>query len=133
MAVGTTAKPLFRTIPMTGLRGIWPVRIDDIPRSFMYLGLITDAEEHHIGNFDAGAFFQLHDFDESGGWTPDEVRRFYGLNDESNANVSAEKKEEVTRVVYRDFDRDHNGVIERSEWIEAIASGLRLPDFGVSA
>ena len=90
------------------------------------------TEEHHIGNFDAGAFFQLHDFDESGGWTPDEVRRFYGLNDESNANVSAEKREEVTRVIFRDFDRDHNGVVERSEWIEAIAAGTRLPDFGVS-
>ena len=97
------------------------------------LNLMIETEEHHIGNFDAGAFFQLHDFDESGGWTPDEVRRFYGLNDESNANVSADKREEVTRVVFRDFDRDHNGIVERSEWIEAIASGSRLPDFGVSA
>ncbi|MCJ1318852.1 hypothetical protein MMC15_004184 [Xylographa vitiligo] len=89
------------------------------------------AEEHHIANFDPGAFFSLHDYDSSGGWTPDEVRRTYGLDDESAKDVRPEKREEVTREVYRMFDMDKNGVIEREEWMGACENGVRLPDFGL--
>ncbi|MCJ1482545.1 hypothetical protein MMC06_002711 [Schaereria dolodes] len=89
------------------------------------------AEEHHIGNFDPGAFFSLHDYDTSGAWTPDEVRRTYGLEDESAKDVSVEKREEVTREVFKLFDTDRNGAVEREEWMEAIAKGSRLPDFGL--
>lgn len=87
-------------------------------------------EEHHIATFDPGAFFSLHDFDSSGAWTPDEVRRMYGLDDESTKDVSEEKREEVTREVYRLFDADHNGLIERAEFVH---SKEVLPDFGVCA
>lgn len=87
-------------------------------------------EEHHISTFDAGSFFSLHDFDSSGAWTPDEVRRMYGLDDESTKDVSREKREEVTREVYRLFDADHNGLIEREEFVR---SGEVMPDFGVRA
>ncbi|MCJ1416149.1 hypothetical protein MMC32_002484 [Xylographa parallela] len=89
------------------------------------------AEEHHIANFDPGAFFSLHDYDSSGGWTPDEVRRTYGLDDESAAAVGPDKREEVTREVYRLFDADKNGIVEREEWMGACADGVRLPDFGL--
>lgn len=85
-------------------------------------------EEHHISSFDAGSFFSLHDFDSSGAWTPDEVRRMYGLDDESSKDVRGEKREEVTREVYRLFDADHNGLIEREEFVR---SGEVMPDFGV--
>ncbi len=97
--------------------------------------MIHTTEEHHLDNFDAGAFFSLHDFDSSGGWTPDEVRRFYGLEDESARDVvPASKKEEVTRTVFGLFDIDHNGVIEREEWLQKVEKeNVRLPDFGVSS
>lgn len=94
--------------------------------------LTPPTEEHHISNFDAGAFFSLHDFDSSGGWTPDEVRRTYGLDDESLEDVTDDKREEVTREVFKIFDADKNGVIEREEWMVRSARGARLPDFGVS-
>ncbi|KAI4120594.1 MAG: hypothetical protein LQ347_007070 [Umbilicaria vellea] len=85
-------------------------------------------EEHHISTFDAASFFSLHDFDSSGAWTPDEVRRLYGLDDESSKEVGREKREEVTREVYRLFDADHNGLIERDEFVR---SEEVMPDFGV--
>ena len=85
-------------------------------------------EEHHISSFDPGAFFSLHDYDSSGAWSPDEVRRTYGLDDESAKDVSEEKREEVTREVYRLFDADKNGLIEREEFV---GSKEVLPDFGV--
>ena len=59
--------------------------------------------------------------------------RTYGLEDESAANVPDEKKEEVRKEVFRLFDQNRNGVIERDEWMEKIAEGVRLPDFGVRA
>ncbi|MCJ1252204.1 hypothetical protein MMC24_000008 [Lignoscripta atroalba] len=89
------------------------------------------AEEHHIENFDPGAFFSLHDFDSSGAWTPDEVRRTYGLDDDSAKDVSAEKREDVTRDVFKLFDLDHNGAITRDEWMRSVGEGKRLPDFGL--
>ncbi|MCJ1288009.1 hypothetical protein MMC26_007362 [Xylographa opegraphella] len=91
----------------------------------------SPPEEHHIANFDAGAFFSLHDYDSSGGWTPDEVRRTYGLDDESARDVRPDKREEVTREVYRLFDADKNGIVEREEWMGACEEGVRLPDFGL--
>ncbi|KAI4156510.1 MAG: hypothetical protein LQ340_000211 [Diploschistes diacapsis] len=90
------------------------------------------SEEHHLDNFDSGAFFTLHDFDSSGGWTPEEVRRMYGLEDESQHGLPTAKREEVTREVFKLYDIDHNGVIEKSEWHQKVdAEGVRLPDFGL--
>ncbi|MDI1486585.1 MAG: hypothetical protein OHK93_005817 [Ramalina farinacea] len=54
------------------------------------------AEEHHIGNLDPSAFFQLHDYDSSGVWTVKDIRRTYGLDDESAREVSEQRKGEVT-------------------------------------
>ena len=59
------------------------------------------------------------------------MRRTYGLDDESAAAVGPDKREEVTREVYRLFDADKNGIVEREEWMGACADGVRLPDFGV--
>lgn len=89
------------------------------------------VEEHHITSFDPGSFFSLHDYDSSGTWTPDEVRRTYGLDDESARGVSRDKREEVVREVWRLFDGDSDGVITRAEWMGAVGRGVRLPDFGV--
>lgn len=37
------------------------------------------AEEHHIDVFDAGSFFTLHDYDDSGEWTPEDILKTYGM------------------------------------------------------
>jgi hypothetical protein len=51
------------------------------------------AEEHHVSNFDPPSFFTLHDFNSDGVWTPEEVRRFYGLDDESLKDTPADVKD----------------------------------------
>lgn len=90
------------------------------------------ATEHEVSNFDAGAFFSLHDFDGSGGWTPEEVRRTYGLESEESKDVSAADREKVTREVFKLFDVNKNGIIERDEWmVKNNDEGIRLPDFGL--
>ena len=56
----------------------------------------------------------------------------YGLEDESLKHVPSDKREEVTREVFKLFDTDHNGVIEREEWHRKVdGEGVRLPDFGL--
>ena len=60
------------------------------------------------------------------------MRRTYGLADESTKDVTKEKREEVTREVFRLFDVDRNGVIEKEEWMQKCKEGVKLPDFGVS-
>ncbi|KAJ5620424.1 hypothetical protein N7510_004408 [Penicillium lagena] len=87
-------------------------------------------EEHHIDAFDALSFFTLHDYDSSGTWTPDEVRKTYGLDDESNAGSSEARKQEAVLAVFRLFDKQNTGVITRDSWMQGINSGTRLPDLG---
>lgn len=89
------------------------------------------AEEHHISNFDPGAFFTLHDFDSSLTWSADEIRRLYGLDDESTKNVDEGKKAEVVRKTLETFDRDNDGLVERDEWLQGWRAGKRLEDFGL--
>ncbi|PLN79172.1 EF hand domain-containing protein [Aspergillus taichungensis] len=87
-------------------------------------------EEHHIDSFDPGSFFALHDYDNSGAWTLDEVRKTYGLDDESNAGVSEDRKQQGVREVFALFDPTNTGVISRDNWMRLISSGTRLPDLG---
>ena len=90
------------------------------------------AEEHHIANLDPSAFFTLHDFDNDGSWSGDEIRRTYGLDDESAKDVEETKKADVVKTVKEIFDKDGDGVISKEEWIEGwMKEGKRLPDFGV--
>jgi Ca2+-binding EF-hand superfamily protein len=55
----------------------------------------------------------------------------YGLDHETNKDASTEKREEVTREVFKLFDTDHNGIIDRNEFLTAIKGGAKLPDFGL--
>lgn len=55
----------------------------------------------------------------------------YGLESEESADVPAAKREEVTREVFKLFDVDKNGVIEKDEWMDKSGQGVRLPDFGL--
>jgi hypothetical protein len=94
--------------------------------------LIPNAEEHHLSNFDAGAFFTLHDFDSNGDWNIDEINRMYGLLSEESANIPEDKKAAVAPEVLRLFDENKNGVVEREEFInKSNFQGVRLPDFGL--
>jgi len=45
------------------------------------------AEEHHVANVAPLAFFLLHDYNGDGMWSKEEVRRTYGLDDESMRDV----------------------------------------------
>lgn len=89
-------------------------------------------QEHHINNFDPGAFFTLHDFDSSNTWTRDEVIRFYGLSQPDTINtVSEDTKSHVWRTILDSMDDDHNGEISMEEFLKFSSGGNTLPDFGV--
>lgn len=88
------------------------------------------SEEHHISNFDPASFFLLHDYDNSGAWTKDEVRRTYGLDDESNAHVPEERKIQAVAEVFAIFDPRKAGVISNHDWMRLSRAGKKLPDLG---
>jgi hypothetical protein len=92
--------------------------------------LTSYEEEHHIDGFDAGSFFALHDYDNSGAWTPDEIRKTYGLEDRSSTHISEQQKEDVVRRVLALFDPVKSGMVSRDDWIRLVTAGVRLPDFG---
>ncbi|GKZ18094.1 hypothetical protein AbraIFM66951_006522 [Aspergillus brasiliensis] len=87
-------------------------------------------EEHHIDAFDPASFFSLHDYDESGAWTPEEVRKTYGMDDETNAGATEDRKTQALREVFGLFDPTNTGFITRDNWMRIIAEGTRLPDLG---
>ena len=88
-------------------------------------------EEHHIDNFDPGAFFQLHDFDGDGYWDESEILKTYGMEDESAKDVPQEKKDEIINEIMLLMDKNGNKVVERWEWDEYTRAGKELPDFGL--
>jgi hypothetical protein len=88
-------------------------------------------EEHHIYNFDSGAFFHLHDFDNSGTWTRDEVLRFYGL-EQPDSTASEETKQHVWETVADLINTGRpDGEITMAEFQAFIHAGNTLPDFGL--
>ncbi|KAF2747850.1 EF-hand [Sporormia fimetaria CBS 119925] len=89
------------------------------------------AEEHHITSFDAGVFFSLHDYDDTGVWMADDIKRTYGLFDASTSHISELKKTGVVSAVLSIFDTDGSGTITREEFEQKWAQGERLPDFGM--
>lgn len=88
------------------------------------------AEEHHADDFDAGSFFALHDYNSDGQWEPDEILRTYGLFDESNKQVTEDRKKEIVREVLRLADNNKDGVISKDEFDIFMIEGGTLPDFG---
>ena len=64
-------------------------------------------------------------------WTPDEITRTYGLNDESAKDTPDEKRREVIHDVLDRFDRDRDGYITKTEFIDGWREGQRLKDFGL--
>jgi Ca2+-binding EF-hand superfamily protein len=52
------------------------------------------------------------------------------MEDESNAALTEEQKQEALREVFSLFDPANTGFISRDNWMRLIADGVRLPDFG---
>lgn len=88
------------------------------------------AEEHHADDFDAGSFFVLHDYNSDGQWEPEEILRTYGLFDESNKQVTEDRKKEIVREVLRLADNSKDGVISKDEFEIFMLEGGTLPDLG---
>ncbi|AEO71176.1 uncharacterized protein THITE_2123310 [Thermothielavioides terrestris NRRL 8126] len=89
------------------------------------------AEEHHASGFDAASFFALHDFDADGFWEAEEILRTYGLMDESNKHVTDERKAEIVRDILSLLDSDHDGRVNRDEFVHFIeVEAKTLPDMG---
>jgi len=89
------------------------------------------AEEHHLSSFDAGVFFTLHDYDNTGSWSPTDILRTYGLYDDSSKHIPTSKHDEVTEKILSLYDDDHSGTVSYAEFIAADARGVELPDFGL--
>lgn len=92
--------------------------------------LKTLTEEHHINSFDSGSFFNLHDYDASGFWSPDDIRKTYGFLDESTKHISTAEKDAAVQQVLKIFDLDRSGTVSFAEFTIGSAKGLELPDFG---
>jgi hypothetical protein len=87
-------------------------------------------EEHHISSFDAGSFFNLHDYDSSNAWTFDDLMKTYGLKDESTNHIPFAEKEKAINSVIELFDKDRDGTVSYAEFTIGDAHGIKLPDFG---
>ncbi|CCE82656.1 Piso0_002391 [Millerozyma farinosa CBS 7064] len=102
------------------------------------------AEEHHITDFDAEAFFKLHDLSNQDIWTRKDILSLYGLaRDEivgdgsgmgdhlhEEEAVSEEKKNEVVNKILALMDTNGDGVVSLDEWRTFVSKGNKLPDFG---
>ncbi|KAF2396714.1 hypothetical protein EJ06DRAFT_533973 [Trichodelitschia bisporula] len=88
-------------------------------------------EEHHISNFDPPSFHKLHDFSNTGTWSPADIQRFYGLDDKSASHVPASKRKDVSDAILKLYDSNHDGAVSREEFVAGIEKGKRLPDFGL--
>ena len=98
----------------------------------LQLTIGLNSEEHHIANLDPSAFFSLHDFNNDGVWTSEEIRRTYGLDDESVKDIDEGRKGDIVQIAQGIFDRNEDGVVTREEWMDGwVKEGKRLPDFGV--
>jgi hypothetical protein len=87
-------------------------------------------EEHHIGNFDGGAFFKMHDYDGDGDWDEWEIQKTYGLMDQTAKDIPQEKRDHVVKLIMELIDKDGNRRITRDEWMGFLDGGGTLPDLG---
>lgn len=89
------------------------------------------TEEHYLNSFDAATFFTLHDYDNTGHWSPSDIRRTYGLSDPSTKDIPESRKAEVVDRVLALYDNDRSGSISFAEFTVGHARGIVLPDFGL--
>lgn len=58
------------------------------------------------------------------------MRKTYGMDDETNAGATEDRKSQALREVFTLFDPTNTGFITRDNWMRIIAEGTRLPDLG---
>jgi hypothetical protein len=109
----------------------WPVRRPPCPLPFAHAAANRRSEEHHIGNFDDGAFFHVHDYNGDRVWDVGEILKTYGMEDPSARDVSEARKDALVDEIMHLMDTNANGVVEREEWDAFCAAGKTLPDFGL--
>lgn len=112
----------------TGLFGISKKSIVCLRGTVYYTSTDTDTD---ISNFDASSFFTLHDFNNDGLWTEDEIRRTYGLDDVSLKDTPEQTKNDGVQKVMALFDPDGTGQITRPQFLKHIKDGKTLPDLGL--
>lgn len=83
-----------------------------------------------MDNWDAGAFFVLHDYNSDNVWSSDELQRTYGLMDDSNKDMSDDRRTEVITHLMSLLDSDMDNVVTQAEWLAFIEAGQTLPDLG---
>lgn len=101
-------------------------------------------EEHQLEEFDASAFFALHDLQNKGFWNKEDILYIYGLTRESvigdgsgmgehdhEESINQETKDKVLRDILRLLDANANGEISKEEWELFSTHGGHLPDFGI--
>src|SRR6187399_2719863 len=84
-----------------------------------------------MASWDADSFFTLHDYNSDGIWQGDELQRTYGLFDDSNKDLSAEKKDQVLHELMTLLDKNGDRMVSRDEYRQFILDGHTLPDLGV--
>lgn len=100
-------------------------------------------EEHQVDGFDAVSFFKMHDLQNKGYWTKEDVLYVYGLTREQvvgdgsgmgehahEEKVAPEAKAQVTNVVMGLLDSNKDGTITLEEWKKFVERKEELPDFG---
>lgn len=101
-------------------------------------------EEHQLDQYDADSFFKIHDLQDKGYWTGDDILYVYGLTRDNIVGdgsgmgehahgeeiITQDAKNNVIEVILRLVDKDHDKQISVQEWRDFIGQGKELPDFG---
>ncbi|KDN37532.1 hypothetical protein K437DRAFT_259769 [Tilletiaria anomala UBC 951] len=88
------------------------------------------ASEHHIGAFDLGSFFSLHDLNRDGVLDRAEIEAIYGVHHSTSVKhspspeVHDEKAEKVVAEVLRRLDSNNDGMVTKREFINGGPNGL---------
>ncbi|CEH17991.1 precursor to secretory protein ssp120 [Ceraceosorus bombacis] len=98
------------------------------------------ASEHHIGAFDLGAFFSLHDLNRDGILDRPEIEAIYGVHHSESVKVSPTyevhdaKADHIVSEVLRRLDHNRDGVVTKAEFIAAGPDGLpSFEQYGTSS
>ncbi|KAK6436377.1 hypothetical protein LTR95_007435 [Oleoguttula sp. CCFEE 5521] len=86
--------------------------------------------EHHIDSWDAGSFFNLHDYNSNNAWSRSDIAKTLGLLDPSTSHLTPTAKDAAVSKVLELFDQDRSGTVSFAEFTIGSAKGLRIPDFG---
>ncbi|KAG8900279.1 hypothetical protein FRB99_006147 [Tulasnella sp. 403] len=91
------------------------------------------ATEHHIDAFDLESFFRLHDFDQDGYWSSEEIEAIYGVHHPYSQAHSPDKPSHDSKAktivdsVLKLLDKNADGFVSLEEFEAVGLDGL--PDF----